>query len=267
MTIAILGLGEAGSRFAFDLAEKGVKIVGYDPNLSKFRKAAESRNLQLGIDTPSVILAKSNQEAAEKADIIWSVNLSTVSEAVAQEVLPVLNRDKIYVEMNTSSPQKKQKIYDTLKSSGVQYVDLAIMAPVPPKGILTPFWVSGNGAEAFYQSLKHLNLDIKVLSDAVGEASKLKLLRSIVYKGVAAVICEAVEAGQAFGLKAYIREQIQSILGHEDNTLIDRFLEGSKTHAQRRMHEMDAVCEMLKSADIQPFMSQAAYDNLSKFLE
>lgn len=266
MKIAILGLGEAGSRFAFDLAGKGVEIIGYDPNLSKFRKAAEIQNLQLSIDTPSVILAKSNREAAEKADMIWSVNLSTVSEAVSQEVLPVLNSNKIYVEMNTSSPQKKQKIYDTLKNSGAQYVDLAIMAPVPPKGILTPFWVSGNGAEAFYHSLKHLNLDIKVLSDAVGEASKLKLLRSIVYKGVAAVICEAVEAGQTFGLEAYIREQIQSVLGHEDNALIDRFLEGSKTHAQRRMHEMDAVCEMLKNADIQPFMSQAAYDNLGKFL-
>jgi 3-hydroxyisobutyrate dehydrogenase-like beta-hydroxyacid dehydrogenase len=254
MTIAILGLGEAGSHFAHDLSKMGVKIIGFDPNLKHTLP-------------PSVFLAKSNREAAEKGDIILSVNLSTVSEEVAIEVLPVLNSSKIYAEMNTSSPQKKQKIYDLLKNSGVQYVDLAIMAPVPPKGILTPFWVSGNGAQAFYDTLKHLNLNIKVLGDEVGEASKLKLLRSIVYKGVAAVICEAVEAGQTFGLEPYIREQIKSIIGHEDDDLIDRFLEGSKTHAQRRMHEMDAVCEMLKNVAIQPFMSQAAYDNLNKFLK
>lgn len=251
MTIAILGLGEAGSHFANDLDKMGVQIVGFDPDLK--------RSLP-----PSVFVAKNNREAAKMADIILSVNLSTVSEDVAHEVLPVLNETKIYAEMNTSSPQKKQKIYDLLKNTGVQYVDLAIMAPVPPKGILTPFWLSGNGAQAFYDTLKHLNLDIKVLSDQVGEASKLKLLRSIVYKGVAAVICEAVEAGQAFGLEQYIREQIKSIIGHEDEELIDRFLEGSKTHAQRRMHEMDAVCGMLKSVDIQPFMSQAAFDNLNK---
>ena len=168
--------------------------------------------------------------------------------------------------MNTSSPQKKLKIYDLLKNTGVQYVDLAIMAPVPPKGILTPFWVSGNGAQAFNNALRHLNLDIHVLSDQVGEASKLKLLRSIVYKGVAAVVCEAIEAGKAFGEEPYIREQIKSVIGNDD-ALIDRFLEGSATHAQRRMHEMEAVCEMLKSVDIQPFMSKAAYDNLNKFLK
>jgi 3-hydroxyisobutyrate dehydrogenase-like beta-hydroxyacid dehydrogenase len=261
MTIAILGLGEAGSRFAHDLAQKGVKIIGFDP---KFRKVAEIRNPSPEIVPPSVSVTKSNREAAEQADIILSVNLSTVSEDVAKEVLPVLNSSKIYAEMNTSSPQKKQKIYDLLKNTGVQYVDLAIMAPVPPKGIMTPFWLSGNGAQAFYDALKHLNLNMKVLSDEVGEASKLKLLRSIVYKGVAAVICEAVEAGQAFGLEPYIREQIKSIIGHEDDALIDHFIKGSKTHAQRRMHEMEAVCEMLKTADIEPFMSQAAYENLNK---
>jgi 3-hydroxyisobutyrate dehydrogenase-like beta-hydroxyacid dehydrogenase len=259
MTIAILGLGEAGSRFAFDLSKMGVKIIGFDPDLSRFYRNSE-------IDTPSVFLTKNNREAAEKADIILSVNLSTVSEDVAQEVLPVLNSGKIYAEMNTSSPQKKQKIYDLLKNTGVQYVDLAIMAPVPPKGVFTPFWLSGNGAQAFYDKLEHLNLNMKVLSDKVGEASKLKLLRSIVYKGVAAVICEAVEAGQAFGLEPYIREQIKSIIGHDDDDLIDHFLEGSKTHAQRRMHEMEAVCEMLKSVDIQPFMSQAAFNGLNKLL-
>ncbi len=254
MIIAILGLGEAGAHFANDLAEKGIQIRGYDPDVK--------RSLH-----PSVYLTNSNAEAAENADIILSVNLSTVSEEVAQEVFPVLNEKKIFAEMNTSSPQKKQKIYDLLKKTGVQYVDLAIMAPVPPKGIMTPFWVSGNGAQAFYGALKYLNLDIKVLGDDVGEASKLKLLRSIVYKGVAAVICEAIEAGQAFVLEPYIREQIKSIIGHEDDGLIDRFIEGSKTHAQRRMHEMGAVCEMLKSVGVQPFMSQAAYDNLNKILK
>jgi 3-hydroxyisobutyrate dehydrogenase-like beta-hydroxyacid dehydrogenase len=184
---------------------------------------------------------------------------------VAKEVAPVLNKKKIYVEMNTASPQKKQAIFDILASTGVQYVDLAIMAPVPPKGVLTPFWASGNGAQAFFDQLAHLNLDIKVLSDQIGEASKLKLLRSIVYKGVAAVVCEAVEAGKAFGLEEYSRAQIKSVIG-QDDALIDRFLEGSATHAERRMHEMEAVVAMLKSVDIQAFMSQAAYHNLHKLL-
>ncbi len=250
MTIAILGLGEAGSHFAQDLVKMGIKVVAYDPN--PFRKLAAA-----------IELKSSNAEAVKEAEIIFSVNLSSVSEDIAREVLPFLNETKIYLEMNTSSPEKKINIYEILKPSGVKYVDLAIMAPVPPKGILTPFLASGNGAKKFQEKTKDFNLNLEILSSKVGEASTRKLLRSIVYKGVAAVICEAVEAGKAYDLEPYIREQISSVIGGNDD-LIDRFLEGSRTHAERRLHEMEAVVEMLQSKEIKPFMAEATCMNLEK---
>ncbi len=260
LTIAILGLGEAGSHFANDLANMGVNVIGYDPNPIRFLHE-------------NIVLATNNLEAARNADIIFSVNLSSVSEEIAREVMPVLNESKIYLEMNTSSPNKKIAIYEILKSTGVQFVDLAIMAPVPPKGIKTPFLASGNGANIFQEKVKNLNLNLSVLSDVVGESSTRKLLRSIVYKGIAAVICEAIEAGQKFGLEDYIREQISSVIGGNDD-LIDRFVEGSKTHALRRMHEMEAVVEMLAPRSVgrpapdegafDPIMSKATKENLKK---
>ncbi len=252
ITIAILGLGEAGSHFANDLANMGVNVIGFDPNPVRFLHE-------------NVVLAPNNLEAARNADIIFSVNLSSVSEEIAREVMPVLDEFKVYLEMNTSSPDKKITIYEILKSTGVQYVDLAIMAPVPPKGIQTPFLASGNGAKIFQEKVKNLNINVSVLSDAVGEASTRKLLRSIVYKGVAAVICEAMEAGHKFGLENYIREQISSVIGSDDD-LIDRFVEGSRKHALRRMHEMEAVVDMLKDKDLEPIMSEATRENLEKLL-
>jgi len=248
--VAILGLGEAGSRFANDLASLGVNVSGWDPKLMRELNAA-------------VYFAKSNLEACREADIILSVNLSSVSEAVAREVLPVLNSKKIYAEMNTSSPEKKIGIHHMLQSTGVQFVDIAIMAPVPPKGIFTPFLTSGPGALILQEKLSHLNLHLSVLNGIVGDASTRKLLRSIVYKGIAAVICEAVEAGKAFELEGYVREQIQSIIGG-NNELIDRFIEGSVTHAERRIHEMEAVAQMLESKGIEPILSKAACENLAK---
>jgi 3-hydroxyisobutyrate dehydrogenase-like beta-hydroxyacid dehydrogenase len=252
MKIAILGLGEAGSYFANDLINMDVNVIGFDPNPVRFLHE-------------NIILASNNLEAARNADIIFSVNLSSASEEIAREVIPVLNQSKIYLEMNTSSPDKKIAIYEILKSTGVRYVDLAIMAPVPPKGIKTPFLASGNGAIIFQEKVKNLNLNLSVLSDVVGEASTRKLLRSIVYKGVAAVICEAMEAGQKFGLEEYIREQISSVIGGNAD-LIDRFVEGSKTHALRRMHEMEAVVEMLKDKELEPIMSEATRKNLEKLM-
>jgi 3-hydroxyisobutyrate dehydrogenase-like beta-hydroxyacid dehydrogenase len=104
-----------------------------------------------------------------------------------------------------------------------------------------------------------------VLSDKTGDAYTHKLLRSIVYKGMAAVICEAMEAAKAFNLEGYMRTQISSVIGGED-ALIDRFIDGSYTHAERRIHEMEAVVAMLKDKNIKPFIAAAAKDNLEKIL-
>ena len=253
MQIAILGLGEAGSHFANDLVALGVDVVGYDP--------APKRTL-----SPSVTLAAGNAEAVPNADVILSVNLSAVAETVAAEVLPVLQSGQIYAEMNTASPDTKRAVAAIVESSGALAVDVAIMAPVPPKGILTPFLVSGPGAASFADKLWPLGLDISVLSAEMGEAATRKLLRSIVYKGVAAVIGEAVEAGRAFELEPYIREQIRSVIGGND-ALIDRFLEGSKTHALRRSHELEAVISMLTAQAIEPVMARATLKSLENLIE
>ncbi|WP_425290711.1 NAD(P)-binding domain-containing protein [Spirosoma linguale] len=253
MKIALLGLGEAGSSFANDLASLGVTVVGYDPALK--------RDL-----SPAVTLAYSNAEAVLNADVILSVNLSAVAETIAAEVLPVLRPGQLYAEMNTASPDTKRRVEAIISPSGAQVVDVAIMAPVPPKGILTPFLVSGPGADRFAELLLPLGMNISVVSDQTGEAATRKLLRSIVYKGIAAVIGEAVDAGRSFGLEPYIREQILSVVGGND-ALIDRFLEGSKTHALRRSHELEAVVAMLGAQHVEPVMSRATLTSLENLIE
>jgi 3-hydroxyisobutyrate dehydrogenase-like beta-hydroxyacid dehydrogenase len=253
ITIAVLGLGEAGSRFANDLSKMGFSVTGWDPNLRY--------NLNEGVR-----FAKSNIDAAKGADIILSANFSAVSVEIAREVALVLNAGQIYCEMNTSSPNKKKAVFEATKSTNVQFVDLAIMAPVPPKGIKTPFLASGPGAKMLLDQLKPYDFCLDYLSDNVGDASTRKLLRSIVYKGVAAVIGEAVMAGKAFGLETYIREQIASVIGGNEE-LINRFLEGSYLHAERRIDEMDAVTEMLSDKKIKPLLSAAAKKSLQHLSE
>ncbi|MEI6410790.1 MAG: NAD(P)-binding domain-containing protein [Bacteroidota bacterium] len=250
LSIAVLGLGEAGSRFANDLTDLGLKVYGWDPALKR-------------VLDPRIVFSKSNLEAARDADIIFNVNLSKVAEDVAREILPVLRPEQVFLEMNTAAPSLKIAVFEILKPSGVQFVDLGIMAPVPPAGIRTPFLACGPGADLFFQKMGKLGLNIEILPGEVGDAAARKLLRSIIYKGIAAVICESVESGRAFGLEDYVREQIRSVIG-DDDTQIDRFLTGSQTHAERRMHEMEAVVAMLEEKNMQPFMSRAAVENLKK---
>jgi 3-hydroxyisobutyrate dehydrogenase-like beta-hydroxyacid dehydrogenase len=247
----LLGLGEAGSHFANDLVKLGVNVVGYDPN--------PIRKLDASIEVKS-----SNAEACQNADVIFSANLSSVSIEIAEELAGVLKPHQFFCEMNTSGPEKKKKIAEILASSGVKVIDLAIMAPVPPKGIFTPLLVSGEYAAEFLDAVKPLNLDISMVENSqIGDAATRKLLRSIVYKGIAAVVCEAMEAGQAFGMESYIRGQIASLIGGNDD-LIDRFVEGSRTHAKRRKDEMEAVIEMLESQGIEPIVTRGTRNNLEK---
>lgn len=253
LTVAVLGLGEAGSHFANDLAELGVQVRGWDP--------APRRALH-----PAVLLAASNADAAAPADIVLSVNLSAVAEQVAAEVAPVLTARHLYAELNTASPATKQAVAALVQPTGARAVDVAIMAPVPPKGLRTPLLLSGPGAAALAQRLGPLGLDLTVLGPEVGEAATRKLLRSIVYKGVAAVIGEAVAAGQRLGLEPYIREQISSVIGGND-ALIDRFLEGSRLHALRRTHELEAVVAMLTDLELNPVVSRATLASLQQLVK
>lgn len=251
LKIAILGLGEAGSHFANDLVKLGVEVTGFDPKLI--------HKLDVAIKVKDSSVA-----AVKEADIIFSVNLSSVSISIAEELASVLTPHQFFCEMNTSGPEKKKEIAKILKSSGVKVIDLAIMAPVPPKGMMTPLLASGEFATEFLGKIKPLNLDLKIIENSqVGDAATRKLLRSIVYKGIAAVVCEAMEAGEAFGMDSYIRGQISSLIGGNDE-IIDRFVEGSRTHAVRRMHEMEAVIEMLEAKGIEPIVTRGTRDNLEK---
>lgn len=249
--IAILGLGEAGSHFANDLVSLGYQVSGWDPDL---KRSLDER----------VEFSESNAEAVKQASVIFNVNLSSVADEVAREIKDHVKSDAIFCAMNTSSPSDKVNIENILQGS-CRVVDVAIMAPVPPKGIRTPFSISGNAANDLLKIFSELD-NCKIINDKVGTAAQMKLLRSIVYKGFAAVVCEAMEAGRSYDKENFIKEQIFSIIGTNEE-LIERFLSGSKEHAVRRSHEMNAVCNMLEQENLSFHMSKGAYCNLSRYID
>jgi len=251
MIIAILGIGEAGGSFARDLIAKGVKVRGWDP---------EPRNIPDGLD-----FASSNPAAALGADIVLSVNWASVAAGVATEVAPVLKPNQLFADLNTAAPQLKRDIAPIIERTGAWFVDAALMDPVPHKGLGTDVYASGSGAEAFAENMTSLGMPVTVLDKEAGNAATHKLVRSIMYKGVAAVILECLEAAEVLNMKDYARSQMMKIIN--DETMIDRFVSGSIKHAERRMHEMEAVVEMLDFIGVSAFTSQAAKERLKEIME
>jgi len=251
MVIAILGIGEAGGTLARDLIAKGVQIRGWDP---------DPRNLPEGL-----VFASSNPDAVLGADIVLSVNWASVAIEVAKEVAPVLRPDQLYADMNTAAPQLKRDIALIIEKTGALFADAALMDPVPPKGLGTQVYSSGGGAGKFAEKMSALGMPVTYLNEQAGNAATHKLVRSIMYKGVAAVIIECLEAAEKLNMTGYARAQMLKIIC--DEPMIDRFVDGSIKHASRRLEEMETVVEMLDSIGVSPFTSQASVRRLKELLE
>jgi 3-hydroxyisobutyrate dehydrogenase-like beta-hydroxyacid dehydrogenase len=244
--VAVLGIGEAGGRLARDLIAAGVVVRGWDP---------EPRQIPEGVD-----FAASNPAAVNGADVVLSVNWASAAVEVAEEVAAVLKPEQLYADLNTASPQNKREVAAIIEETGALFVDAAVMAPIMPKGLGTPVYASGSGAALFAEKMSPLGMDVTILEGEAGMAATHKLVRSIVYKGMAAVVMECLEAAEALNMGEYGRGQMRTLL--RDEGMIDRFVEGSKKHAGRRVHEMEAVVEMLESVGVSAFASRAALEKL-----
>jgi 3-hydroxyisobutyrate dehydrogenase-like beta-hydroxyacid dehydrogenase len=237
---ALLGLGEAGGRFAHDLRAAGAEVRGWDPLPETGPDAAGAA------------------EAAAGADLVMSQNSAADAVDAARSVLGVLRPGQTFADLNTGSPELKAELAGIVAPTGAAFADVALMAPVPGKGIATPALASGPGAARFAELVGPYGMPVELAGDAPGEAAERKLLRSIVWKGLAAVILEATAAGEAAGRAESVRAEILGVLAEADEALVERMLSGSRTHATRRAHEMEAVGEMLRDLGVPSWTSDAS---------
>src|SRR3954447_17647075 len=188
--VAVLGLGEAGGAIAADLRSAGAEVRGYDV-------------------LPERTEATSAAEAVSGADVVLSLTTAESALAAAHSALAALSADAVYADANTGSVALKQELAALL---GAGFADIALMAPVPGRGIGTPALAAGPGAARFAAALVPLGMPVEVLDAEAGSAARRKLLRSVAWKGIAAVVVEAQAAGRAAGEEAFVREQIGQLL-------------------------------------------------------
>ncbi len=242
MIVAVLGLGEAGGAIAADLVEAGLAVQAWDPDPS--------------VMPAGVRLAKNDHEAIAGSDLILSVNLASVALEAARSALPVLDDRQVFADLNTASPGLKRAIDAAIAPSGALFADVALLGPVPGRGLKTPALASGPGARRFAQLLAPYGMPVTVLDDRTGSAAGHKLVRSIFMKGLAMAVIESLEAARLLDCEAWQRAQILAVLG--DEQLLNRLVAGSLTHAARRQAEMEAAAQLLNEVEIESFVTKAA---------
>lgn len=224
MRVAVLGLGEAGSIYAADLARRGVDVTAADPAVPA---------VPAGV-TP----AGDAGEAVRGADLVLSLVGGRAAGAVLEEALPAMGPAGIFADMNTAAPAEKRRLANRAEQHGIPFVDVAILAPVPRARIGTPLVLSGAGADRLLAVLTGWGIPAAAVGNEAGVAAGLKLLRSVFMKSLATTILESVTAARAVGAEDWIIDQIASELGPSGHALVARILEGTPVHAVRREAEM-----------------------------
>ena len=242
-TIAILGLGEAGSHFAAGLVRAGVAVQGYDPRVAA---------------TPDVVSTQDAAGACRGAEIVLSLNSAADALDALAQGLPGCAPGVVWAEMNTAAPALKHAV--AAAGPSLRVVDVAIMAPVPPRGLATPLTASGPHASSFAEVMRPLGADVTIVDGPIGAAATRKLLRSVFYKGLAAAVTEALAAADAVGLEEWLHDNIANELTRADASTVDRLVTGSRQHAVRREHEMEAAAQLLDSLGVPARVSRASRD-------
>ncbi|GGN71250.1 hypothetical protein GCM10010112_38450 [Actinoplanes lobatus] len=249
--IAVLGLGEAGGLIAAGLVAAGATVQGYDPKVPP---------------PAGVRAAGSDAEACAGASIVLSVNSAADAADALRDSLPSLAPGTIWADLNTATPGLKETLA-ALGGQTVRVVDVALMSPVPGRGLHTPMTASGPAAAEFATVLGEYGATVTVLDGPVGAAATRKLLRSVFYKGMAAAVTEALTAARAAGLEEWLRGNIREELIRSDAGTLDRLIDGSVKHAVRRREEMAAATELLEDLGVPPRIAPAARDILADLAE
>ena len=243
LVIAVLGLGEAGSLIAGDLAAAGVGVRGYDPAVAA---------------GPGITDTGSEAEAARSADLVLSVNSAKAAVDAFRAGRAGLKPGALWADLNTAAPAVKRELAGLAGAGGIPFADVAMMAPVPGRGLRVPMLASGDGAGRYARLLVPLGAGVEVLAGPAGLAATRKLLRSVFYKGMATAIVEALEAARAAGHEQWLRGHIEAELAESDARSVARFVDGTTRHAVRRAAEMEAAADMLTELGVPPAMADAS---------
>jgi 3-hydroxyisobutyrate dehydrogenase-like beta-hydroxyacid dehydrogenase len=249
--IAFIGFGEAGQAIASGLRESGIEqIAAWD---ILFPDAAGAK-LKAAGERAGVRLATSAEDVAREADIVISAVTAASSLEAARSVAPHLKGNPYYLDINSVSPGRKT---DTaaLLDGVARYVDVAVIAPIHPARHKTPLLIAGPHAAAVAPLLEELEMKLKIVSDETGKAAAIKMIRSVMIKGIEALTLECFLAASRADLLEEVTGSLKNNYpGIDWVKMADYNIERMASHGERRAAEMEESAVTLRELGLEPLM-------------
>jgi 3-hydroxyisobutyrate dehydrogenase-like beta-hydroxyacid dehydrogenase len=252
--VSFIGFGEAGQAIASGLRENGIERVAAWDIL--FPDATGER-LKAAGDKLGVRLANSAADAVAEADMIISAVTAASSVDAARSVAAHLKGNPYYLDINSVSPGRKQETARFLGNKA-RYVDVAVIAPIHPARHRTPLLISGPHAEAISPLLCELEMQLSVVGLETGNAAAIKMIRSVMIKGIEALTLECFLAAARAGVLEEVTVSLKNNYPTLDWTKIaDYNLERMASHGERRAAEMEESAATLRELGLDPLMVDA----------
>ncbi|HEY6513030.1 MAG TPA: DUF1932 domain-containing protein [Burkholderiaceae bacterium] len=253
MQISLIGYGEVGRILAEDLRARGTTVVAFDILLAA-AASPTSDAMRQHARRHGVALADSHAAAVRRSDLVVSAVTASQAVAVAQACAPGLQRGSFFLDFNSASPGAKIRAAQGVSAAGGRYVEGAVMTSVPPYRIKVPLLLGGPDAAALLPLLGDLGFAAKVASDRLGVASATKMCRSVMIKGLEAMVIEAFTTARHYGVEDAV---IASL--HETFPAIDWNKQGAYffqrviEHGRRRSEELREVAVTVHEAGLEPW--------------
>ena len=255
-TIAFIGFGEAGQALAEGWrSEADMEIRAYDIKTDDRRTRDDKMD---DYARHAVKPAMSAVEAAEGADIVISAVTADAVLDAADSVLSALGDGQLYLDINSAAPSKKRRASERIAEAGGCYVDVAVMAPVNPALHRTPLLIGGPGAGRIEPLFTRLDMNFEIISEIVGDASTVKMVRSVMIKGIESLTVECILAAVKAGIDGRILDSLEkSFPGMDWKRRAGYMMERSAKHGERRAAEMREVAATLDDMGIGGTMATA----------
>ena len=253
-TISFIGFGEAGQAIASGLRETGVESMSAWDIL--FQQSAGEK-LRQAAQAIGVRCAQSAADAVRDADIIVSAVTAASSVAAAQSVGSRLAGAPYFLDINSVSPGRKQETAKVLGKTA-RYIDVAVIAPIHPARHQTPMLLAGPDAQAVAPTLTSLGMRVSVAGSEIGAAAAIKMVRSVMIKGIEALTLECFLAASRAGVVDEVATSMNNNYpGLDWAKIVPYNLERMANHGERRAAEMEEVADTLRELGVEPLMATA----------
>jgi 3-hydroxyisobutyrate dehydrogenase-like beta-hydroxyacid dehydrogenase len=254
--VALIGFGEVGQTLAADLIKAGAEVSAYDI-LFDDPDSIPSRATR----SIAVRKAKSASDAIANTELIVSAVTAASDADAARSVTSGMPRGAFYVDLNSVSPATKSTCARIVEDAGGRYVEAAVMTPIHPRGIASPMLLGGAHAAAFLERAAPLGFGAKVFSTTLGQAAAVKMCRSVIIKGVEALLTESMLAARRYGVEKPVLDSLSDLLPAGDwETIARYFISRSLEHGVRRAEEMREAAKTVAEAGVAPLMTNATVE-------